>query len=74
MMKPKPDEFEISERGLVHKPSGQSLVCPPGDPTKAFVERGHEPDAQYDVEEVKAMALRLWAKHIAKNAQPRVRS
>ena len=63
MARPNADEFELSETGITHKPSGHRLTFIPGGPGKGYFVRGHETRVlEFDEEAVKRMARRLWAK------------
>ena len=68
MRKPTPDEFDVSDEGVVHRPTEYSFRPIPGDPTRGSVRMGMldkevPEDERYDAEEVKRMARRLWSKH-----------
>src|SRR4051812_36287014 len=64
MARPNADEFEVSDGGVLHTPTGHRLVGVPGGSGKTHFEPGHETRVlEYDREAVRRMALRLWAKH-----------
>jgi hypothetical protein len=67
MRKPTPDEFDVSDEGVAHRPTEYSFRPFPGDPTHGSVRMGLldkevPEDERYDPEEVKRMARRLWSK------------
>ena len=69
-IKPTHEEFELSEEGVTHKPTGHCFRPHPGDPGKGFIEAGHELEArEYNAEAVRAMAVRLWAQHLIKETR-----
>jgi hypothetical protein len=67
MRKPAIEEFDVSEKGVVHRPTEARFVCHPGKPTEGFwtdgaLGRPHGSD--YDPDEVKNVMRRLWADHL----------
>ena len=69
--KPTPDEFEITDNGIVHQPTEASFVPFPGKPTAGTWHDGrlHAPDAEYDADEVKDMMRKVFAAHLIKDEQ-----
>ena len=65
---PRPEEFEISDTGIVHKPTEASFVPFPGRPTSGTWHDGrlHTPDTQYGADEVKDMMRKILAEHLIK--------
>jgi hypothetical protein len=64
MASPNADEFELSDHGVTHAPTGHRLVFVPDGTGKLFFEAGHEPRVpEFDQTAVKQMAQRLWARH-----------
>ncbi len=66
-----PDQFEISDQGITHKPTGCTFTPHPGQPLsgnmaaraarqQAPLRRGYRPH------EVKAMMNELWTEHCAR--------
>lgn len=63
---PAADEFEVSDAGVTHVPSGATFAPYPGHPTEGTMHDGYEKEAaEYDPETVKEMMRRLWAKHLS---------
>ena len=70
MRKPVPEEFEINDDGVTHRPTEYSFRPFPGHPTHGSVRMGLldkelPEEEKYEPEEVKRMARRLWAGHLA---------
>jgi hypothetical protein len=65
---PTREEFEISDTGIVHKPTEASFVPFPGRPTVGTWHDGrlHTPDADYDADAVKDMMRKILAEHLIK--------
>jgi hypothetical protein len=65
----KPDQFEITEKGITHKPTGCTFTPYPGNPTLGNVLDGQlgsklQSGEDYRPEDVKTMMRQLWAKHL----------
>jgi hypothetical protein len=67
--KPTPEEFEITDNGIVHKPTEASFVPFPGRPTAGTWHDGRltTPEVEYDADEVKAMMRKVFADHLIKD-------
>jgi len=64
MTRPNADQFELSDHGVMHAPTGHHLKFVPDGAGKLFFEAGHEAAvSDFDENAVKAMATRLWARH-----------
>jgi hypothetical protein len=64
------EQFEISEGGIRHKPTGYSFTPYPGTPFDGTVNRGQlgnklPSGEDFRPQEVEQMARRLWAAHVA---------
>ena len=71
-IKPRREEFEISDEGITHTPTEYSFAPHPLSPTSGSVRKGRLSGAQsdgprYDPEEVKTMARKLWAEYLLKD-------
>jgi hypothetical protein len=71
----KEDQFEISDKGIKHTPTGYEFIPHPGQPFSGNVHLGHHgsklPSGEdYDPSEVKAMMGRLWNAHVKKSGLP----
>ena len=65
--KPLPEEFEISDTGILHKPTEASFVPFPGRPTAGTWHDGRlNTTPEYDAEEVKDMMRKIFADHLIK--------
>lgn len=65
-----PDQFEISDAGIEHKPTGYKFTPHPGNPLsgnawQAQLGNKLASGDDYRPDEVKAMMQDLWAKHWA---------
>jgi hypothetical protein len=65
------EQFEISDSGIRHKPTGYSFTPYPDDPFDGTVNRGQLgnklPNGEdYRPQEVEELARRLWAAHVAR--------
>jgi hypothetical protein len=70
MGRPSVIEFEISDHGVTHAPTGHRLVFIPDGSGKLFFEKGHEAGvSEFDEAAVKQMAQRLWARHMQSKQQ-----
>jgi hypothetical protein len=70
MRKPSREEFEVSDEGVVHRPTEYSFRPMPGHPTRGTVRMGLldkevSEDQRYDREKVQQMARKLWAQHLS---------
>ena len=66
------EQFEISDKGIRHKPTGYSFTPYPGDPTSGTVNEAMLgsvlPNGEhYRPDDVEEMARRLWLQHLIKN-------
>ena len=66
--RPKPDEFDISDQGITHKPTGYAFAPYPGNPTAVVERKGQlgkilPTGEDYRPEDVKEMAESLWIAH-----------
>lgn len=66
----KPDQFEITDKGITHKPTGCTFTPYPGQPMSGNMRMGQlgnklSSGEDYRPEEVKAMMQSLWEKHWA---------
>lgn len=64
------EQFEVSDEGITHKPTGYSFTPYPGDPNSGTVNKGRlgdklETGEDYRPQEVEEMARRLWLEHCA---------
>jgi hypothetical protein len=71
----KEDQFEISDKGIKHTPTGWGFKPLPGTPFDGIVHHGRHgswlPSGEdYDPIEVEAMGMRLWADHVKKSGLP----
>jgi hypothetical protein len=65
------EQFEVSDKGVKHTPTGYSFTPYPGDPTSGHVDKamlGNKlPNGEdYRPHEVEEMARRLWLEHCKK--------
>jgi hypothetical protein len=65
-----PDQFEITNLGITHKPTGCTFTPHPGQPLSGNMRLGQlgnklASGEDYRPEEVKAIMRELWAKHCA---------
>ena len=65
------DQFEISDTGIEHKPTGYSFTPHPGNPHSGNIRMGHHgsklPSGEdYPPSEVETMMRKLWAEHVGK--------
>jgi len=64
-----PEQFEIDENGITHKPTGWKFIPYPGDPINGTVIEGAvgnrlETGEDFRSDDVREMAIRLWLKHL----------
>ena len=63
--KPNPEEFEISQHGIVHLPTKERFTSHPGKPADGLWRDGHTLAAlDYDQDEVRQIGRKLWANHV----------
>jgi hypothetical protein len=72
-----PEQFEISDKGITHKPTGYSFTPHPGNPASGNARIGHlgdklESGEDYRPSEVEAMAKQLWAEYVKRRWPNRV--
>ena len=65
------DQFEISNSGIEHKPTGYSFTPHPGSPHSGTIRKGHHgsklPSGEgYRPDEVESMMRKLWADHVGR--------
>jgi len=65
------DQFEITDHGIKHVPTGCEFTCHLGSPYSGTRREGHRgsklPDGQdFDVSQLDAMMERLWGEHVKK--------
>ena len=65
------DQFEISNSGIEHKPTGSSFTPHPGNPHSGTFRMGHHgstlPSGEdYRPDEVERMMRKLWAEHVGR--------
>jgi hypothetical protein len=65
-------QFEITDKGIKHKPTGYAFTPYPGQPFSGNTRMGHHGsklpnDEDYDPGEVEAMMKRLWSAHVKKS-------
>jgi hypothetical protein len=70
------EQFDISDEGVTHKPTGYSFTPYPGDPTSGTVNKGRLGDKlksgeDYRPHEVEEMARRLWLEYCARKKKTR---
>jgi hypothetical protein len=63
-----PEQFEISDKGITHKPTGCTFIPHPGQPLSGTMNDGQLGNKlvsgeDYRPSEVKAMMKELWTKH-----------
>jgi hypothetical protein len=68
----RPDQFEITDEGITHKPTGCTFTPHPGQPMSGNMRMGQlgnklPSGEDYRPEDVKAMMQQLWEKHCATN-------
>ena len=66
----KPEQFEITEEGITHKPTGCTFTSHPGNPLSGSMRHGQfgnklQSGEDYRPEEVTTMMQQLWVKHCA---------
>lgn len=65
-----PDQFEITDKGITHKPTGCTFTPHPGQPMSGNMLMGQlgnklPSGEDYRPEDVKVMMQQLWQKHCA---------
>jgi hypothetical protein len=71
----KPDQFEVSAKGIIHKPTGASFKPFPGQPSSGHINDGRLgnvlPNGEhYRPDQVYRMMIQLWEDYVAKNPKP----
>jgi hypothetical protein len=66
------DQFEISPRGIIHKPTGASFIPDPSEPGWGHLDPGQLGNVlpngdDYEPQEVDAMMQQLWVEYVAAN-------
>ena len=66
------DQFEISPKGITHKPTGANFIPDPGEPGWGYLDPGKLGNAlsngdDYEPQEVDAMMQQLWVEYVAAN-------
>jgi hypothetical protein len=66
------DQFEISPKGITHKPTGASFIPDPGEPGWGHLDPGQLGNVlpngdDYEPHEVDAMMQQLWIEYVAAN-------
>ena len=63
--KPIPADFEISEKRVWHRPTDVRFFPHPGKPADGVWKDGYSiAAADYDMDDVRQMGRKLWAKHV----------
>jgi hypothetical protein len=67
------DQFEISNEGIKHIPTGCEFTAHPGSPFSGTRREGYRgsklPDGRdFHIDELDKMMTRLWAEHVAKSS------
>ena len=70
LTKPSPEEFELSDAGLRHKPTDSTFIPYPGNPTVGSWRDGTQDNFKkaqkvYSFEEVRQMGNKLWGKFLS---------
>jgi hypothetical protein len=66
------DQFEISPKGITHKPTGANFIPDPGEPGWGYLDPGKLGNAlpngdDYEPQEVDAMMQQLWVEYVGNN-------
>jgi hypothetical protein len=66
------DQFEISPKGITHKPTGATFTPHPGSPHSGTMDRAHlgsklRSGEDYRPHEVEGMMERLWSRYVSSN-------
>ncbi len=70
--KPNPEEFEISKRGIVHRPTKERFTSHPGKPADGLWQDGHTlATLDYDQDEVRQIGRKLWANYVSEQKRSR---
>ena len=61
----RPEQFQVNDQGITHKPTGYNFTPHPGNPTSGVVNKGQLGDVlpsgeDYRPHEVEEMARQLW--------------
>jgi hypothetical protein len=65
------DQFELTDQGIKHSPTGCEFTCYPGSPLSGSRKEGYRgsklPDGRdFDIQKLDAMMGRLWAEYVEK--------
>ena len=67
------DQFSISPRGIVHKPTDAAFMPNTGDPHSGVMRLGqltrNRPTPQFDPNSVERMMRQLWDEYVSANPQ-----
>jgi hypothetical protein len=68
------DQFNITPKGIVHKPTDAAFIPSPGDPRSGTVRLGQlgnqTPNgSEYRAEDVQRMMRELWEEYVANNPE-----
>ncbi len=71
------DQFEISDKGIKHVPTGCEWTCHPGSPFSGSRREGYRgnklPDGRdFDIGELDEIMQRLWAKYVQQRGLDKV--
>ena len=66
----RPEEFEITDQGITHKPTGYAIIAQTGEPTFATEKKGRlgsllKDGRDYRPREVRKLARELWHRRVA---------
>jgi hypothetical protein len=69
------DQFNISQQGIVHKPTDAAFTPDPGDPYSGIHRMGRlgsetSNGSEFRSDDVLRMMHELWAEYVASNLQP----
>jgi hypothetical protein len=67
------DQFEISPKGITHKPTGASFISDPGEPGWGHLDPGQLGNVlpngdDYEPHEVDAMMQQLWIEYVERES------
>lgn len=69
LLKPQPDEFEVSEISIIHKPTEYTFVPYPGKPSTGVIHKALPDGRKYDPRAVAAMSAKKWAAFVLRGAK-----